>query len=78
MKRGEILPLEQYLDALEKLSKNRPAEDESDASDLDGEVAEYRDLETNSEIDVEDNRVHKEDNDSNSDRNVFIIHPLSL
>ncbi|GBN63491.1 hypothetical protein AVEN_41226-1 [Araneus ventricosus] len=50
---------------MEELSKERPAEDESDTSDLDGEA--YSDYETDSEIDVEDNPVHEEDSDSNSD-----------
>ncbi|GBN76890.1 hypothetical protein AVEN_156531-2-1, partial [Araneus ventricosus] len=50
----------QYSAALAELSKKIPAEDESDASDLDGELTEYSDNETGSEIVVEDNPVHKE------------------
>ncbi|GBM24015.1 hypothetical protein AVEN_274423-2-1, partial [Araneus ventricosus] len=66
---------------LEKISKKRPADEESDASDLDGEVIEYSDhetdsgdKETDSQIDVEDNPVHEEYSDSN----VKIIHSFNL
>ncbi|GBN13252.1 hypothetical protein AVEN_110847-1, partial [Araneus ventricosus] len=38
---------------LEELSKERPYEDESDSIDLDGDVTEYSDQETDSEMDVE-------------------------
>ncbi|GBO03065.1 hypothetical protein AVEN_140883-1 [Araneus ventricosus] len=61
-----------------ELSKERPDEHESDSIDLDGEVTEYRDQETDSEIDVEDNPVHEEYSDSDSNTNVCIIHPLKL
>ncbi|GBM11441.1 hypothetical protein AVEN_240595-1 [Araneus ventricosus] len=63
---------------LEQFRKEIPAEDESDASYLDGEVTEYSDQETDSETDVENKPGHEEDSDSNSDTNVCIIHPLKL
>ncbi|GBM23996.1 hypothetical protein AVEN_274410-1 [Araneus ventricosus] len=63
---------------IDLLSKERATEDKSDVSDIDGEVTEYRDHKTDSEIDVEDNLVHEEDNHSNSDTNACIIHPFNL
>ncbi|GBL87490.1 hypothetical protein AVEN_118413-1 [Araneus ventricosus] len=68
---------EQYSGVLDKLNKERPAEDESDLSDIDAEVTEYSDHETDSENDVDDNPVHEEDGDTNSDINVCIIHPFN-
>ncbi|GBM84521.1 hypothetical protein AVEN_246180-1 [Araneus ventricosus] len=69
---------EEYVAVIEELSKERPAEDESDASDIDEEMTEHIDYEIDSEIDVEDNLIHKENSDSNSNRNVCIIHPSNL
>ncbi|GBM27920.1 hypothetical protein AVEN_146146-1 [Araneus ventricosus] len=78
MKWWEIIPPEQYAAVLEEFSKERPAEDESEASDLDGDVAEYIEHETDSEIDVEDKPVYEESSDSNSNTIVRIIHPFNL
>ncbi|GBL74263.1 hypothetical protein AVEN_235263-1 [Araneus ventricosus] len=58
--------------------KKIPAEDESETGNLDGEVVEYRDQETDSETDVEANPVHEEYSDSNSNKNVCIIHLINL
>ncbi|GBM77599.1 hypothetical protein AVEN_165627-1 [Araneus ventricosus] len=57
---AEIIPPEQYSAVLEELNQKRLAGDESDASDLDGEVIEYSDHETDSEIDVKDSTVNDE------------------
>ncbi|GBN29820.1 hypothetical protein AVEN_129081-1, partial [Araneus ventricosus] len=46
----------QYSAALEEVSKKKQAEDESDASDIDGGVVEGE--KQDSDIDVEDNPVH--------------------
>ncbi|GBN73790.1 hypothetical protein AVEN_15475-1 [Araneus ventricosus] len=78
MKRREIITPEQYPGVLDRLNKERPSVEESDASDLDAEVSEYSDQETDYENHVEDNPVHEEDGCTNSDTNVFIIHPLIL
>ncbi|GBN47650.1 hypothetical protein AVEN_208470-1 [Araneus ventricosus] len=75
-KRREIIPTEQYLSALERLSREIPAEDDSVAIYLDAEVTEYSDQEPDSESDVEDNPVHEECRESNSITN--IIHPFDL
>ncbi|GBM20663.1 hypothetical protein AVEN_230246-1 [Araneus ventricosus] len=72
----EIIPIEQYLAVLEEVSKERQAENESDSLNLIGEVTEYRDRETNSETDLEDNPVHEEYSDSDSNTNVCIAHPF--
>ncbi|GBM73585.1 hypothetical protein AVEN_140219-1 [Araneus ventricosus] len=77
LKRREIIPPEQFLDVLDELNKERPAEEESDGSDLDAEETEYSDNETYSENDWEDNLV-QEDGDTNSNTNVCIIHTFSL
>ncbi|GBM90015.1 hypothetical protein AVEN_174822-1 [Araneus ventricosus] len=77
-KRREIILSNQYSAVLEELSKNIAAEDESDALYLDGKVTQYSDQETDSESDVEDNPVHEEYIDSNSNTNVCIIHPFNL
>ncbi|GBL69828.1 hypothetical protein AVEN_207354-1 [Araneus ventricosus] len=77
-KRRELIPPNQYSTVLEELSKKIAAEDESDALYLDGEVTERSDQETDSETDVEDNPVHEEYRDSNSNTNVSIIHPFNL
>ncbi|GBM99802.1 hypothetical protein AVEN_164186-1 [Araneus ventricosus] len=58
--------------------KTIPAEDESDALYLDGEVTEYSDQETDSETDVEDNPAREEYSYSNWNANVCIIHPFNL
>ncbi|GBO42919.1 hypothetical protein AVEN_129693-1, partial [Araneus ventricosus] len=76
-KRREIIPTEQYSSVWEEVSK-KIAEDESDALNLDGEVTEYSDQETDSETDMEDNPVYEEYSDSNSNTNVCIIHPFNL
>ncbi|GBM61657.1 hypothetical protein AVEN_64413-2-1, partial [Araneus ventricosus] len=60
------------------LSKKTSAEDESDALYLDGEVTACNDQETNYEADVEDNPVHEEYRDSNSNTNICIIYPSDL
>ncbi|GBM50532.1 hypothetical protein AVEN_160751-1 [Araneus ventricosus] len=60
---AEIIPTEQYSTVLGELSYKIPAEDESDALTLDGEVTENSDQEPDSEIDVEDNPVHQEYSD---------------
>ncbi|GBO09962.1 hypothetical protein AVEN_270255-1 [Araneus ventricosus] len=78
MKRQEIILTGQFSAVLEELSKERPYEGESDSIDLDGEVTEYSDHKTDSEMDVEDNPVHEDYIDSNSNSNVCIIHPLKL
>ncbi|GBM35472.1 hypothetical protein AVEN_73267-1 [Araneus ventricosus] len=54
---------------LEKLIDKKPAEDESDALYANGEVIEHSDQETDSETDVEDNPVHEEYSDPNSNTN---------
>ncbi|GBO01376.1 hypothetical protein AVEN_259487-1 [Araneus ventricosus] len=77
-KRREIIPTEEYSPVLEELSKKISAEGESDALYLDGEVTEYSEQETDSETDVEDNPVHDEYCDSNSNTNVCIINPYNL
>ncbi|GBM72005.1 hypothetical protein AVEN_94193-1, partial [Araneus ventricosus] len=59
-------------------SKKTPAEEESDALCLNGEATEYSDQEIDSETDVEDNPVHEECRDSNSNTNVCIIHPFNF
>ncbi|GBL98936.1 hypothetical protein AVEN_227801-1, partial [Araneus ventricosus] len=64
----------QYSFVLEELSKKIPAEDESDALFLEGEVTEDSDQETDSEIDLENNPVHEEYSDLNSSTNVYIKH----
>ncbi|GBL87770.1 hypothetical protein AVEN_81369-1 [Araneus ventricosus] len=68
----------QYLIVLEELSRKIPPEGESDALHLDGEVTEYSGQETDFETDVEDNPIHEEYNDSDSNTNVCIIHPFNL
>ncbi|GBO29036.1 hypothetical protein AVEN_98550-1, partial [Araneus ventricosus] len=68
----------QYAAVFKELSKEIHDEDESDALNLDGEVTEYSDQENGSEIDVEENPVHEEYRDSNSNTNVRIIHPFNL
>ncbi|GBO27037.1 hypothetical protein AVEN_129979-1 [Araneus ventricosus] len=78
MKRREILSTVQYSAALEKLSRKIPAEDKSDALYLDGDVTEYRDQETDSETDVEDDPVQEEYSDCNLYTNNCIIHPFNL
>ncbi|GBN50157.1 hypothetical protein AVEN_263076-1, partial [Araneus ventricosus] len=55
-----------YSAILEEISIKRPSEEDSNALDLDGEVSEYTNHETDFEIDVEDSPVHEEDSDSNS------------
>ncbi|GBM72783.1 hypothetical protein AVEN_201560-1 [Araneus ventricosus] len=70
--------LKQYSAVLEELSKKIAAEDESDALYLDGEVTVYSELKTDSETDLENNPVHEEYRDSNSNTNVCIIHPVNL
>ncbi|GBM49663.1 hypothetical protein AVEN_262466-1 [Araneus ventricosus] len=77
-KRREIIPAKQYSAVLEELSKKISAEDESDALHLDGEVTEYSDQETNFETDMEENPVHEEYSDSDSNTNVCFIHPFHL
>ncbi|GBN14291.1 hypothetical protein AVEN_43813-1 [Araneus ventricosus] len=77
-KRRVIIPTEKYSTVLERLSKNIPAEDKSDALDLDGEVTEYSDYKTDFETDMEGNPVNEEYNDLNSNTNVCIIHPFNL
>ncbi|GBN78229.1 hypothetical protein AVEN_241749-1 [Araneus ventricosus] len=57
IKQWEIILPEPYSADLEELNMGRPAEDESDTSDLDGAVTEYSDHETDSEMDVEDNPI---------------------
>ncbi|GBN94068.1 hypothetical protein AVEN_132513-1 [Araneus ventricosus] len=71
-------PTKQYSAILEEVSEKIPAEDESHALYLDGDVTEYTDQETDSETDVEDNPVHEEYSDSNSNPNVCMIHQLFL
>ncbi|GBM38567.1 hypothetical protein AVEN_71676-1 [Araneus ventricosus] len=56
---------EQYPSVFEELSKKIPAEDESDALNLDGEVTQYGDQEADFETDVEDNPFHVEYSDTN-------------
>ncbi|GBM69354.1 hypothetical protein AVEN_272175-1 [Araneus ventricosus] len=68
----------QYWGILDELNKERLAEDEFDGSALDAEVTKCSDHETDSENDVEDNPAQKEDGDTNSDRNVCIIHPFNF
>ncbi|GBN01437.1 hypothetical protein AVEN_62972-1 [Araneus ventricosus] len=46
--------------ALEELSKEKQAEEESDALYLSGEVTEYSNKESDSETDMEKNRIHEE------------------
>ncbi|GBM85312.1 hypothetical protein AVEN_95933-1 [Araneus ventricosus] len=80
MKRREIIPPEQYSATLKELRKKRLAEDESDASDLDEEVTEYSEHEADSKIDMENNTVIEEDNESNSNRtsSIDLISYLSI
>ncbi|GBN01403.1 hypothetical protein AVEN_180077-1 [Araneus ventricosus] len=70
--------VEQHLAVSEEVGKKIPAEDESDALNLDGDETEYRSQETDPETDSEDNPVHEEYNVSNSNRNDCIIHPFNL
>ncbi|GBL91568.1 hypothetical protein AVEN_23630-1 [Araneus ventricosus] len=58
-----FLNSEQHSVVSEDLSKKMPAEDESDALNLNGEVTEYSDQETDAQSDWEDKPVHEEDND---------------
>ncbi|GBN93980.1 hypothetical protein AVEN_267099-1 [Araneus ventricosus] len=79
----EIISTEQYSAIMAEVSKKIPAEDESEALYLNIEVTEYNDQETDSENDVEDNLVHEEYSDSNSNTNAYITmhstsNPLSL
>ncbi|GBO29124.1 hypothetical protein AVEN_110931-1 [Araneus ventricosus] len=60
----------------EKLSKKIPAEDESDALYLDGEVTEDSDQETDSE--TWRTIQFKNNADSNSNTNVGIVHPFKF
>ncbi|GBO06843.1 hypothetical protein AVEN_91856-1 [Araneus ventricosus] len=71
-------PIQQYSADLEKSSRKVPAEDEFVALYPDGEATDYRDQETDSETDVEDNPVHEECRNSNSNTNVCIIHPINF
>ncbi|GBN14386.1 hypothetical protein AVEN_40225-1 [Araneus ventricosus] len=69
----------QYSTVLEDLSKERQAEDDSDAFYPDGEVTdEYSDQKTDSETDMEDNPLNEEYRDSNSNINLCIIQPINL
>ncbi|GBN99958.1 hypothetical protein AVEN_248803-1 [Araneus ventricosus] len=69
---------EQYSADLEKSSRKVPAEDEFVTLYPDGEATDYSNQETDSETDVEDNPVHEECRDSNSNTNVCIIHPINF
>ncbi|GBO45311.1 hypothetical protein AVEN_202669-1 [Araneus ventricosus] len=60
----------------EELSKKIPAEDESVALHLDGEVTEDSDQENDFETDLEDNPFHEEYSGRNSNTNVSIIHSI--
>ncbi|GBN96290.1 hypothetical protein AVEN_243496-1 [Araneus ventricosus] len=77
MRRREITPTEQYLAVVKNSSKKIPAENESDALNLDREVTDYKEQESDSKTDVQDNPVY-EDGDSNSNINICIIHPFNL
>ncbi|GBM29939.1 hypothetical protein AVEN_111242-1 [Araneus ventricosus] len=61
-----------------RIKQEKTTEDESDALHLDGEVTEAQPPKTDSETHVEDNPVHEEYSDSNSNTNVCIIHPFNL
>ncbi|GBM99466.1 hypothetical protein AVEN_45725-1 [Araneus ventricosus] len=76
-KRRKIILAELYSAILDECS-NVASEDESDALYLDGEVTEYSDLKTESETDLENNPVHEDYRDSNSNTNVCFIHPFKL
>ncbi|GBL86067.1 hypothetical protein AVEN_89114-1 [Araneus ventricosus] len=78
MEQWEIVPREQYSVVFEELSKERPAKDESDATDFAGEVTEYNDQETTFETDLEVNPVHEENSDSNVDAKEYNICPFNL
>ncbi|GBO31674.1 hypothetical protein AVEN_123254-1 [Araneus ventricosus] len=69
-------PSRSIFDILKEVGKERLAEDESDASDLNGELTVYSDHKP--EIDVEENPAHEEDSGSRWDTNTYIIHPCSL
>ncbi|GBM40605.1 hypothetical protein AVEN_27192-1 [Araneus ventricosus] len=79
MKWRVIIPTEKYSAVLKELNKEKvPADDESDALHLDGEMTEYSDQEADSETDVENNAFHEEYRDSNSNKNVSVIHPFNV
>ncbi|GBN47648.1 hypothetical protein AVEN_208469-1 [Araneus ventricosus] len=61
-----------------QMVKQIPTEDDSIAIYLDAEVTEYSYQETDSESDMEENPVHEECRESNSNINSRIIHPFVL
>ncbi|GBM94706.1 hypothetical protein AVEN_16718-1 [Araneus ventricosus] len=74
MKRREIILPEQFSAVWEDFSRKRLAEDESDPSDVDGDVTEYSD----SVINEEDKPVDEKYSNSNLVTNVCIIHRFNF
>ncbi|GBM06125.1 hypothetical protein AVEN_265182-1 [Araneus ventricosus] len=72
-KKAGHYPYRALFDCFGRIKKKIPAEDESEALNLEGEVTEYNDQETNSETVLGDNPFHEEYSDSNSNTNACII-----
>ncbi|GBM82269.1 hypothetical protein AVEN_267978-1 [Araneus ventricosus] len=77
MKRQKIILPVQYLAFSDILSKKRAAEDESNASDVDGELTDYVDHETDSEMVVGNNPVLVEYNDLYQDTDLCNLRPFN-